>query len=47
MLVNKIKKKPLMIFVGCFIIFLSVNTLLKLAFNLDIFKSFAALIIGK
>jgi uncharacterized membrane protein YfcA len=47
MLVNKIKKKPLMIFVGCFIIFLSVNTLLKLAFNLDIFKSFAALIVGK
>jgi len=47
MLVNKIKKKPLMIFVGCFIIFLSVNTLLKLAFNLDIFKSFASLIVGK
>lgn len=41
LLVNKVKKKPLMIFVGCFIIFLSLNTLLKLAFNIDIFKSFA------
>lgn len=47
LLVNKVKKKPLMIFVGCFIIFLSMNTLLKLAFNIDIFKSFATLIMGK
>ena len=41
LLVNKVKRKPLMIFVGCFIIFLSLNTLLKIAFNIDIFKSFA------
>ena len=47
LLVNKVKKKPLMIFVGCFIIFLSINTLLKLAFSIDIFKSFATFIMGK
>lgn len=44
LLVNKVKKKPLMIFVGCFIIFLSLTTLVKLAFNIDIFKNFAAAI---
>lgn len=44
LLVNRVKKKPLMIFVGCFIIFLSLNTLLKLAFNIDTFKSFAGLV---
>ena len=46
LLVNKVKKKPLMIFVGCFIIFLSSNTLLKIAFDIDIFKSFAKLVTG-
>ncbi len=33
--VAKIKRKPLMIFVGCFIIFLSLNTLLKLWIGID------------
>jgi len=46
LLVNKVKRKPLMIFVGCFIIFLSLNTLLKIAFNIDIFKSLAKAITG-
>lgn len=46
LLVNKVKKKPLMIFVGCFIIFLSLNTLLKLAFNIDTFKYFAQVVTG-
>lgn len=46
LLVNRVKKKPLMIFVGSFIIFLSLNTLLKLAFNIDIFKSFAGFVTG-
>jgi uncharacterized membrane protein YfcA len=41
MLVTRVKKKPLMIFVGCFIIFLSLNTLLKIAIDIDMFKSFA------
>lgn len=44
LLVNKVKKKPLMIFVGCFIIFLSLTTLVKLAFNVDIFKNLAVAI---
>ncbi|WP_018343140.1 sulfite exporter TauE/SafE family protein [Cytophaga aurantiaca] len=44
LLVNKVKKKPLMIFVGCFIIFLSLTTLVKLAFNVDLFKNFAGFI---
>ncbi len=46
LLVNKVKKKPLMIFVGCFIIFLSTNTLLKIAFNFDIFKIIAGGIVN-
>jgi uncharacterized protein len=46
LLVNKVKKKPLMIFVGCFIIFLSTNTLLKIGFNFDIFKMIASAIVS-
>jgi len=44
LLVNKVKKKPLMIFVGSFIIFLSLNTLIKLAFDIDTFRLFAELL---
>ncbi|MBC7450846.1 MAG: sulfite exporter TauE/SafE family protein [Cytophagales bacterium] len=46
LLVTRVKKKPLMIFVGSFIIFLSMNTLLKIAFNIDLFKSFAKAVTG-
>jgi len=46
LVVTKLKRKPMMIFVGCFIIFLSMNTLLKLAFNIDLFKSLAKAVAG-
>jgi uncharacterized membrane protein YfcA len=46
LLVTRVKRKPMMIFVGCFIIFISMNTLLKMAFNIDMFKSIAKAIAG-
>ena len=42
-LVKKVKRKPIMIFVGCFIIFLSTNTFLKMLFKIDLLKMFAGL----
>ncbi|MBP6385359.1 MAG: sulfite exporter TauE/SafE family protein [Pseudarcicella sp.] len=44
--VAKIKRKPLMIFVGCFIIFLSLNTLLKLSIGYDMIGKFIQFCIG-
>lgn len=35
-LVSKVKRRPLMTFVGCFIVFLSINTFLKLFYKLDL-----------
>ena len=44
LLVNKVKRKPLMLFVGSFIIFLSISTLLKLFFKIDLFGALAKLL---
>jgi uncharacterized protein len=44
-LVRKIRRKPLMIAVGCFIIFLSLNTLCKLYLKFDIFSHIANFLI--
>ena len=41
LLVKRVKRKPLMIFVGCFIIFLSTSTLLKIFFKIDLFGNLA------
>jgi uncharacterized membrane protein YfcA len=41
LLVKRVRRKPLMIFVGCFIIFLSSNTLLKILYKIDMIGSFA------
>ncbi|MCU0416195.1 MAG: sulfite exporter TauE/SafE family protein [Cytophagaceae bacterium] len=46
LLVRYVKRKPLMIFVGCFIIFLSTNTLLKIFYKIDLLGSFAKSITG-
>lgn len=40
-LVSKVKRRPLMTFVGCFIIFLSVNTFLKIFFKIDLISESA------
>lgn len=45
-LVSKLKRRPLMAFVGCFIIFLSVNTFLKMFYKIDLIKSTAEGIVG-
>lgn len=44
-LVRKIRRKPLMIIVGCFIVFLSLNTLSKLYLKFDIFNIIANFLI--
>ncbi|MGG9972331.1 sulfite exporter TauE/SafE family protein [Ferruginibacter sp. SUN002] len=44
-LVRKVRRKPLMIFVGSFIIFLSLNTLIKLTFGFDTLKTIAKAIV--
>lgn len=46
LLVRYVKRKPLMVFVGCFIIFLSINTLLKIFYKIDMLGSFAKSIMG-
>ncbi|HMO62824.1 MAG TPA: sulfite exporter TauE/SafE family protein [Ferruginibacter sp.] len=45
-IVHKVRKKPLMIFVGVFIILLSLNTFAKLTIKFDIFRVIADWVIG-
>lgn len=40
-LVSRLKRKPLMAFVGAFIIFLSISTFLKIFYKIDLFKNAA------
>lgn len=46
LLVSKLKRRPLMAFVGVFIIFLSTNTFLKIFYKIDLIKSAAQGVIG-
>ncbi|HTF82388.1 MAG TPA: sulfite exporter TauE/SafE family protein [Cytophagales bacterium] len=45
-LVNKIKRRPLMLFVGCFIIFLSLNTFAKIIYKVDLITMLAKSVVS-